>query len=116
VSGRVARKIRNFEGDTMSANKVGWTVVMLWVAVALFSLCCLGCQSVDYIYDGEKNLTKISYDVIGTSSVRTGLGIKLPTITIKLDESTLDTESIQKILEEFGNMDLIELMKLLGAL
>jgi hypothetical protein len=116
VSGRVARKIRNFEGDAMSANTVGWTVIALWMTVALFSLCCLGCQSYDYIYDGEKDLTKVSIDVIGTSSIRSGMVLKLPTITFELEESTLDAESMAEIIDKFGNMPLVELLKLLGAL
>lgn len=101
----------------MNANKFGWTMITLWIAVALFSLVSIGgCQSYDYIHEKGDEVTKLSIDIIGTDSVRSGLKIKLPTLTFDAEKSTLDTESIQKIVKEFGNMPLVEILKVLGAL
>ena len=100
----------------MNANKFGWILVTLWIAIALFSLMFIGCQQYDYIHEKDGEVTKVSIDILGTDSIRSGIKVTLPTVTVEVAESKLDTESIQKILEEFGNMDLAELRRLLGLL
>ena len=101
----------------MSANKFGWTVVILWIAIAFFSLCCLGgCQSYDYICEKDGETTKLSVDIFGTDSARSGIIVKLPTATFKADESRLDSESIQQIIKEIGELEVIRILKLMGAL
>jgi hypothetical protein len=100
----------------MSMNKFGWVAVLAWAALIVVATIFMGCQQYDYIHEKDGEITKISIDILGTDSIRSGMKLKLPTVTFELEESTLDTESIQKILEEFGNMDLIEILKLLGAL
>lgn len=98
----------------MSANKFGWTVIALWVAVVLFSFMFLGCQNYDYTYDGKT--TKLSINMLATDAVRSGIVVVLPTATFMVDESRLDSESIKEIIKEIGSLEVIRILKLMGAL
>jgi hypothetical protein len=101
----------------MNANKFGWTAITLWIAIALFSLVCVGgCQTYDYICEKDGELTKLSIDIFGTDSARSGIVVELPTATFKVAESRLDSESIKGIIEEIGSLEVIRILKLMGAL
>jgi hypothetical protein len=101
----------------MIADKFGWTAITLWIALALFSLMFMwGCQSYDYICEKDGEVTKLSIDILGTDSARSGIVVVLPTATFKVDESRLDSESIKGIIEEIGSLEVIRILKLMGAL
>lgn len=101
----------------MNANKFGWTVIMMWVAIAIFSLVCVGgCQSYDYICEKDGEITKLSIDMLATDAMRSGIMIVLPTATFKVDKSVLDSESVKGIIEEIGSLEVIRILKAMGAL